>query len=313
MEVREPDLCTRFVARWVSGVSVGPSPDRIQMRLRAAGMRPISNVVDASNYVMLEMGKPTHTFDAAAIHDGRIIVRRAALRRAARDAGPRRPDPGPRDARHRRPGGSLAMAGIMGGASSEVSDKTRDVVVESAIFDPVSIRRTGQRYALRSEASLRFEKGQEVRLARIGADRVAQLLADWAGGTVAPGRVDTAPVEPGPSRVAFRPARVNRLLGSAIPAREQEELLARVGIEAEPAPEGTPILVSGPPMPQLVEATASGAAVLVAIVPTWRRDLAIEADVAEEVARVRGYEQTPGHAAAHADAAVPAVAARGPR
>jgi phenylalanyl-tRNA synthetase beta chain len=295
VEVREPDLCSRFVARWVSGVRVGPSPDRIQMRLRAAGMRPISNVVDASNYVMLEMGKPTHTFDAAAIHNGRIIVRRAASaeRLETLDHVVRTLDP--ETLVIADPMGPLAMAGIMGGASSEVSDKTSAVVIESAIFDPVNIRRTGQRYSLRSEASLRFEKGQEVRLARIGADRVAQLLAEWASASVAVGRVDTAPIEPEPSRVAFRPARVNRLLGSGIRAHEQQELLARVGIETEKARDGTPILVSGPPMPEVIHPTGERAgAVLIAIVPTWRGDLEIEADVAEEVARVRGYEQTPG-------------------
>ena len=295
VEIREPQLCTRFVGRWVSSVTVGPSPDRVQMRLRAAGMRPVSNVVDASNYVMLEMGKPTHTFDAAAIHEARIVVRRA--------------EPGERletlDHVVRTleaetlviadPAGALAMAGIMGGAASEVGDQTRDIVVESAIFDPVNIRRTGQRYGLRSEASLRFEKGQEIPLARIGADRVAQLLADWAGGTVAPGRVDTAPVEPGEARVTFRPARVNRLLGATISAEEQAGLLARVGIETKVAPRHTPVLVSDAPMPHLVETTADEeGTVLIAVVPTWRRDLVIELDVAEEVARVRGYEKTPG-------------------
>src|SRR5437762_7245393 len=99
------------------------------------------------------------------------------------------------------------MAGIMGGATSEVGDGTTDVIVESAIFDPVVIRRTGQRYALRSEASLRFEKGVENRLARVGADRAARLIAEWAGGSVASGRVDTAPEEPAPARVGYRPAR----------------------------------------------------------------------------------------------------------
>lgn len=295
VDVREPELCPRFVGRWVDGVTVGPSPDRIQMRLRAAGMRPISNVVDASNYVMLELGKPTHTFDAAAIHDGRIVVRRATpgeqfetLDHVVRTLDPE-------TLLIADSAGPLGIAGIMGGAASEVHEHTREVVVESAIFDPVNIRRTGQRYALRSEASLRFEKGQEFSLARVGADRVAQFLVEWAGGSVAPGRVDTAASEPERARVAFRPARINRLLGSAIPAAEQADLLARVGIQTEAAPRGTPVIVSGPPTPHVVQPLAGGPAeILMAIVPTWRRDLAIEVDVAEEIARVRGYEQTPG-------------------
>jgi phenylalanyl-tRNA synthetase beta chain len=296
VDVREPVLCPRFVGRWVDAVSVGPSPDRIQMRLRAAGMRPISNVVDATNYVMLEMGKPTHAFDARAIRGGRVVVRRAAdgehletLDHVVRSLDPETLVIADES-------GALAMAGIMGGADSEVTPQTRTVFVESAIFDPVTIRRTGQRYALRSEASLRFEKGQETRLARVGADRVAQLLAEWAGGRVAAGRLDTAAGEPDRARVAFRPARINRLLGSAIPVAEQAALLARVGIETDVAPAGTEILVSGPPTTHVVHPAAAPdpAAVMLAIVPTWRRDLAIEADVAEEIARVRGYEQTPG-------------------
>ncbi len=294
--VEDPELCPRFVGRWVSGVRVGPSPDAVQMRLLAAGQRPISNVVDASNYVMLELGKPIHTFDAAAVRagaDGRptIVVRRAA--------------PGERlqtlDHVDRElstdtlliadPAGPLAVAGVMGGADSEVSDGTTDVVVESAIFDPVSIRRTARRLALRSEASSRFEHGQESRLARLGADRTAQLLRDWAGGEIAPGVVDTAPDEPARARVAFRPARINRLLGTDLSSVEQRELLARVGIDTEPAGPSEPVMIALAPAPLAVASDPGGA--VSALVPTWRRDIAVEADVAEEIARVRGYELVP--------------------
>jgi phenylalanyl-tRNA synthetase beta chain len=289
--VDEPDLCTRFVGRVVSGLTVGPSPDRVQMRLRAAGVRPISNVVDASNYVMLEMGKPTHTFDAAAVHDRTIVVR------LARD-GERLEtlDHVDRELTAETlviadPDGVIGIAGVMGGAASEVSEITTDVVIESAIFDPVSVRRTGQRYALRSEASLRFEKGQDVPTARLGADRVAQLIVEWSGGTLHPGRVDTDPVEPERAHVTFRPARIDRLLGAALTATEQRALLARVGIEtAEPhGIVAVPIVAGTDGL--VVEADVHEA--LVALVPTWRRDIAVEADVAEEVARVRGYDAVP--------------------
>jgi phenylalanyl-tRNA synthetase beta chain len=291
VDVEEPALCPRFVARIVSGVTVGPSPDRVQMRLIAAGQRPVSNVVDVSNYVMLELGKPVHTFDAGAIHDGRLIVRlaRAGERLETLDHVERQLDPD--TLLIADPAGPLAIAGVMGGAGSEVSDATTDIVVESAIFDPISIRRTAFRYALRSEASLRFEKGQEHRLARIGADRSARLIEEWAGGAVAAGAIDTNPTEPSPVRVAFRPARVGRLLGVEVPAPEQQALLARVGVETEPAPPGTRIVVAGGPQP--LEVDPAGSDALVAVVPPWRRDLAIEADVAEEVARVRGYELIP--------------------
>ncbi len=288
VEVRDPAGCSRFVGRVVAGVRTGPSPDRVQIRLQAAGMRPVSNVVDASNYVMLELGKPTHAFDAVAIHDGRLIVRRALAgeRLLTLDHVERTLDPDTLVISD--PEGALAMAGIMGGASSEVADTTRDVVIESAIFDPVTIRRTGHRYALRSEASLRFEKGQEPRLARIGADRVAGLVAEWAGGLVAPGRVDTAPDEPPEVRVLFRPARVSRLLGASLDSAAQTGFLRRVGIEAEAAGADATVRVAGEPQP--LEVTAGGDEVLAAVIPTWRRDLAIEADVTEEIARVAGYE-----------------------
>jgi phenylalanyl-tRNA synthetase beta chain len=293
VQVEETDLCPRFVGRFVEGVCVGPSPWHVQQRLISAGMRPISNVVDASNYVLLELGKPIHTFDADAVHEGRIVVRRAR--------------PGERletldhvdrvlttetlliaDAR-----GPLAIAGVMGGAASEVSEETHNVIVESAIFDPVSIRRTAFRTALRSEASLRFEKGQEHAMALAGADRTAALLLRWAGGRVAVGVVDSQPVGPPPTRVTFRPARVSRLLGEAIAPAEQRALLDRVEIRTEAAEPGAcvPIIADEAPVP-LDEAEVAEA--LVAVVPAHRRDLAIEADIAEEVARVRGYETVDG-------------------
>ncbi|MDQ2964787.1 MAG: phenylalanine--tRNA ligase subunit beta [Chloroflexota bacterium] len=297
LDVKDPDLASRFVGRWVSGVRVGPSPDWVQMRLLAAGVRPVSNVVDATNYVMLELGKPIHAFDAAAIardKDGRarIVVRRAKKgeRLETLDHVDRGLDPDTlviADAK-----GPLGIAGIMGGASSEVGERTTDVVVESAIFDPISIRRTGQRYGLRSEASLRFEKGQETPLARVGADRTARLIREWAGGAVARGRVDSAPNEPPNRVVAFRPARVNRLLGTSLAVDEQRALLARVGVATEASPPEELVTIALDPKPVRVEAAAGEA--ISALVPSWRRDIAIEADVIEEVARVHGYERVPG-------------------
>jgi phenylalanyl-tRNA synthetase beta chain len=291
VDVEEPALCPRFVGRRVAGVAVRPSPDRVQMRLIAAGQRPVSNVVDVSNYVMLELGKPIHTFDAAAVHDGRIIVRlaRPGERIETLDHVERELDPS--TLLITDPRAVLGIAGVMGGASSEITDATTDVIVESAMFDPVSIRRTAFRYALRSEASLRFEKGQEHRLVKLGADRTARLISEWAGGTVATGAVDTDPREPVAPRVPFRPSRVDRLLGTDIPASAQRVLLERVGIATEPAPAGTAIAVAMDPQPLTVD--PGDAETLVAIVPTWRRDLVVEADIAEEVARVHGYDLVP--------------------
>jgi phenylalanyl-tRNA synthetase beta chain len=293
VEIRNPELCSRFVGRWISGAKIGPSPDQIQMRLQAAGMRPVSNVVDAANYVMLELGKPTHTFNGAAVEEGTIIVRLAQPGEKLETLDHVQRDLTPDTLIIADPSGPIGIAGVMGGADSEITNETTEIAIESAIFDPVSIRRTGHRYALRSEASLRFEKGQENRLARIGADRVAQLTLAWAGGSCASGVVDTAPTEPAQSHLAFRPSRVARLLGDAVPTADQRKLLERVGIETEVAPAGSTITLAVEPKPLTV---ATGAEeVLLALVPSWRRDLAIEADVAEEVARVRGYETTPAH------------------
>jgi len=271
VQVDDAALCPRFVGRFVDGLTIGPSPLKVQLRLSAAGMRPLSNAVDASNYVMLELGKPIHVFDSSAVQDGRIIVRRAragesietldhVARELTTDTLVIADERGP-----------IGIAGVMGGAGSEVGDGTTTAIIESAVFDAVSIRRTAFHFALRSEASLRFEKGQESRLARVGADRTAQLLAQWAGGRVATGVIDTNPVDEQPHRVPFRPARVNRLLGDEIPRDEMKSALARVGIAVE----------------------RDGAGELVAIVPPHRRDISIEPDVTEEIIRVRGYEELP--------------------
>ena len=291
VDVRDPDLCPRFVGRWASGVAIGPSPQRVQARLLAAGMRPVSNVVDASNYVMLELGKPIHTFDAAAVHGGRIIVRRAQLgeridtldhvERSLTDDTLVIADPD----------GPIAIAGIMGGVASEIGPQTTDVVIESAIFDPVSIRRTGQRYGLRSEASLRFEKGQEHSLAGVGADRCARLVLEWAGGSLSRGRVDSAPDEPVEREVAFRPARVGRLLGLDLPVDQQRAVLARAGVATWTVSSTIMVPVAAGPEP--VAIAAEPGAALVATIPGWRRDLAIESDIAEEIARVHGFEEIP--------------------
>jgi phenylalanyl-tRNA synthetase beta chain len=283
LDVRDQALCPRFVGRYVSGVKVGPSPPWVQIRLLAAGINPVSNVVDASNYAMIELGKPTHTFDADRIHGRTIVVRRASpgepletLDHVMRELDPDTLVIADTD-------GPIGIAGVMGGAESEVGEGTTAVVVESAVFDPVTIRMTARRYGLRSEASLRFEKGQESRLARIGADRVCQLIQAWGGGTIAPGRLDSAPDEPAPLRVPLRPWRVNRLLGTDLPAERMSELLGRLGIATEPASTEDRVDGRAP-----IEGEAPVEA-LVATVPTWRPDVTLEVDLAEEIARLHGY------------------------
>ena len=291
-EVEDERLCSRFVARYVDGLTVAGSPVNVQLRLSAAGMRPVSNVVDASNYVMLEMGKPIHTFDATAVEGGRIIVRSARADEVIETLDHVRRELTPQTLLIADPRGPIGIAGVMGGAGSEVGPGTTAVVIESAVFDPVSIRRTAQRFGLRSEASLRFEKGQESRLARLGADRTAQLLAAWAGGRPAVGAIDTNPNDEPPRRVAFRPSRVSRLLGEEIDTAEMRDLLARVEIETRPFG-GDDWLRTMEDQPPIALDDHAAAEVLVSVVPAHRRDIAIEADVAEEVCRLRGYERLP--------------------
>ena len=292
VDVMDPVLCPRFVGRWIEGVNVGPSPDHVQMRLLAAGQRPISNVVDASNYVMVELGKPIHTFDAAAVHDGRIIVRRATPgeRFVTLDHVERTLDPDTLVIAD--PAGPIGMAGVMGGETSEVGDATTDVIVESAIFDPVNIRRTAFRYALRSEASLRFEKGQEFRMARLGADRTAALIAAWAGGRVAPGVVDFEPrrAAADDDRV---PARAREPAGRDRAGTRRTASAPRPGRDRDPAGRERYAGHDRRTAPSRCGSTAAMQASSKRSSRRWRRDLAVEADIAEEIIRVHGYELVP--------------------
>ena len=186
--------------------------------------------------------------------------------------------------------GVLALAGVMGGASSEVSATTSSVIVESAIFSPGSVRRTAQRHSLRSEASHRFERGQESALAPAAADAVGSLLATWAGGSARAGRLDSASsYGAAERRVAYRPGRVRRLIGFDLDDAAQARLLGTIGIAATPAKGSSSVAITPK---RSVEASGE---VYQAIVPSWRRDLEIEADIAEEVARLYGYDQLPPH------------------
>ncbi len=292
VDVEDTELCPVFVGRYVEGVTVAPSPWDVQKRLIAAGVRPVSNIVDASNYVLMELGKPIHTFDGDKVRDGRITVRTARDGETLETLDHIRRELTPDTLLITDDDGPLAIAGVMGGADSEVGDETTNIIIESAIFDPVSVRRTAFRYALRSEASQRFEKGQEHRMARFGADRTAALIARWGGGRVASGVIDTQPEPPKQLRVPFRPRRVSQLLGEDISLEEQRDRLRRVEIETEPAGEGVMVPVIADDEPR--EVAAEPAEALVALVPGHRRDIAIEADIIEEIARVRGYETIDG-------------------
>ena len=287
LRVADETFAPHVVLRVVDGLKVAASPDRVQMRLKSAGLRSISNVVDATNYVMLEIGKPTHAFDRAKVGSTleiRLAKKGESLETLdhevrALDA----TDLVVADERN-----ALALAGVMGGASSEVSSATTSVIIESAIFAPTSIRRTAQRHSLRSEASHRFERGQERRLATLGADQVAALLSTWAGGVARAGRLTSGATDAPTTTLHFRPSRVRALLGVDLTDDEQVSLLGSIGINADGAVETSKVSVT----PKRSVAATKGSARAIHV-PSWRSDLEIEADIAEEVARLYGYERIP--------------------
>ena len=260
--------CPRFVGREVRGINVGASPHRIRARLAAAGVRPISNVVDASNYAMMEFGHPTHAFDVDRLGDT-VVVRRAArdepittlddLERTLDSS-----DIVVADAEN-----AVAIAGVMGGANTEVIDETTNVFIEAAYWDPPSVLMTSKRLGLRSEASARFERGMDPEFCRLAADRVAQILVETAGGTVA-GVVDEYPAPPESRTIELYMSEIERLLGIRLKSDHATELLERFGFKT------------------------TGDDPLMVAVPTRRPDVHRPADLIEEIARLYGYDNIPG-------------------
>ncbi len=272
VEVRIEDVsCPRFTARYFENVHNGPSPGWMQQRLLAAGMRPISAVVDVTNYVMHELGQPMHAYDAAAVPDGQIVVRRA---RAGETLETIDHELRTLDERmlviadRARP---IGLAGIMGGAGTEVTDETSAVILESAIFHGPTIRNTARRLGLRSEASMRHEKGIGHALPRFAADRAAGLITQITGARLAVGIVDNDPGERQPTVVQVDLDRAERLLGIELSPDRCRELLEPLefGVHEEP---GRRVAVT---------------------VPSFRLDVVAPEDVAEELARAHGYHRIP--------------------
>jgi phenylalanyl-tRNA synthetase beta chain len=265
------DGCARYVGRVVRGVRVGPSPEWLAKRLEAAGMRSINNVVDVTNLVLLEYGQPLHAFDLSTLRGATVRVRRANAGEKLKclDGETRAlvaTDLVIADAER-----AIALAGIMGGAETEVRDGTTDLLIESAQFDPVSIRRSSRRLALRTEASYRFERGVDREGVARAADRCARLIAELSGGTVSKSRVEALGTAlPHTDEILLDPAHPNRLLGTSLDERAVIALLARVGVSATPT-----------------------GGKLRCAVPSWRNDLSIAADLCEEVARIYGYDKIP--------------------
>ncbi len=268
--VEAPDLCPRYAARVITGVTIGPSPEWVRQRLLEAGVRPINNVVDATNYVMLELGQPLHAFDLRTLTDHTIVVRRAregeeftTLDGVTRIlsanmlviADPER---------------AVALAGIMGGANTEVREDTQDILLESAHFDRTSVRKTARANTLSTESSYRFERIVDPAGVVRAADRAAALMAEWSGGKVAAGVIDVAQPMVLSRLIIVRPERVNAVLGTQIPAAEMAEILR--SLELGLREENELFSVS---------------------IPSFRPDLKEEMDLIEEIARIHGYEHIP--------------------
>jgi phenylalanyl-tRNA synthetase beta chain len=267
VDVLDQERCPRYLARVITDVAVGPSPLKVQARLFASGMRPLSNVVDATNYVMLELGQPMHPFDLAKLGGRAIVVRRAqegerlvTLDDVERSLTSEDLVIADRDK-------AVGIAGVFGSAAAEVSPATTEVLLESAHFAPSSILRTSRRLGLQTEASTRFARGADPEAVAPAAARAARLIVEWGGGRVLRGAIDVG-APPKRRRLTVRPARASLLIGNEVTAPDAVEALGRLGIEAEKRD-----------------------GVVEVEVPSFRPDLQVEADLIEEIARVQGYQR----------------------
>ncbi|WP_041458769.1 phenylalanine--tRNA ligase subunit beta [Ammonifex degensii] len=270
VEIEAPELCGRYLARLFKEVKIGPSPLWMQTRLRAAGMRPINNVVDVTNYVMLELGQPLHAFDYTTIRGKRIVVRRArpGEELVLLDGSLLRL--GPENLVIADAERAVALAGIMGGRDTEIKDDTTTVLLEAARFDPLNIRRTAKSFGLRTEASLRFERGVDIEGVRRAADRTAYLVEKIGAGRALSLVVDRYVAKRLYRTILVRPEKVEAILGTSFPYREVADKLRRLGFQLEESEEGWRVYV-----------------------PSFRHDVALEEDMVEEIARVYGYDRIP--------------------
>ena len=281
----QSDSCFRYTARLIQGVKIGPSPDWLKDRLATIGVESINNVVDATNYVMFEIGQPLHAFDFAKIAGGKIVVRDAAQDESfvAIDHKTYSLDADmcviadEKDA--------VAIGGVMGGADSEVADTTTDVLIEAAYFDQLSVRRTARRLTLQSPSSFRFERNIDSHMLDWASRRCCEIILETGGGTLAAGCIDVGQPPPQSPKLTLRYAQLQRLLGIKIPVNNANKILAELGLSIEAIHDDS------------VEVIA----------PSWRKDLTREVDLIEEVGRIYGFDKVPD------DAPVPMSASYRPK
>lgn len=270
ISISDPDLCRRYCGRYIEGVTIGPSPEWLKARLELLGVRSINNVADVTNYVMLELGQPLHAFDADTLAGRQIIVRRAELEEnmTTLDGMERELNPSMlviADAER-----TVAIAGIMGGAETEISPRTKNVLLESANFNALSIRKTSRAIALSTEASHRFERGADIEMARFACDRAAALIHELSGGKIYRDVIDVYPGKAHLGIASLRRNRIESFLGAAVDDEVVERIFQRLAFKAKRTSDGWSVEV-----------------------PTHRVDITIEEDLLDEIARHHGFDKFP--------------------
>jgi phenylalanyl-tRNA synthetase beta chain len=292
VKIECPELCGRFTARVIRGVKIQPSPTWLRDRLEAAGVASINNVVDISNYVMLELGHPLHTFDYDLVRNHSIVVRRARAGEKIRtlDEIERTLDPNICMISDGDGSRAVGIGGIMGGAETEISFSTKNVLIECAWFDPVGVRRAARFLKLHTEASTRFGRGADPEMADIASRRAAELILQIAGGELLSGVVDVYPAKRAPKKITITRAELLRIMGADVPDKEVEGILSALGFA-----------------PIRVDQTRGSANSLLAAwqctQPSWRAEVEREIDLIEEVARVYGLDKFPPRLPAARDGA----------
>jgi len=287
VRLEDAELCPRYTARVVTGVKIGPSPDWLKSALEKIGIRSISNVVDVTNFVMMEVGQPLHAFDFHLLAKPTgamkpvIVVRRAGENEKFVTLDGQERPLGPQNLLIADETKAVALAGVMGGQNTEINDRTVDVLIESAYFKPQNIRATSKKLELRTESSYRFERGGDVGICDWASRRAAQLIIQTAGGILAQGVVDAYPAPVKPKQITLRHHKVKELLGVDLPPIDVESFLGR--LEIQPASR----------KPQPVGAEAPSPAPVAFSVPTFRVDLKREIDLIEEIARLYGVDKIP--------------------
>lgn len=287
VRIEDADLCPRYTARVIKGVKVGPSPEWLRNTLEKIGIRSISNVVDVTNYVMMEIGQPLHAFDYHLIEKDdngtpTIVIRRAKDKEKFKTLDEQEHTLTTETLLIADEKKGIALAGVMGGLNTEINDQTVDVLIESAYFNPSSVRRTSKTLGLRTDSSYRFERGADIGIADWASQRAAQLIIETAGGELADGVVDEYPSPPEPRQITLRHQRVNDLLGITLRPEEMEYYLGQLELKKAKATL----------KPKPVESNATVEPISFDI-PTFRVDLTQEVDLIEEICRLHGLDKIP--------------------